>query len=329
MRRQRQTAVGGASPPPIGPDHPAGWRGRLPDAMPLLVVGAASFAVSYLLLHTAAGLGASHLPVWALFTASGAVVLGGGLAVIVAGGDEPEAPFETEDTVVLSRAEYERLREAAETAPDWVEPAPSSSPAAPPPEAAPAPARPSAPATAPGLAGAVGSEPPWSEASVQPRPEPAPATPPTEPLPIPTAAPDPAPEKVQPAPDPRPVLPPSVEETIREMTAALDSLVAPPNLPTRPGTKGSPPQEPGERSAIANPPSLGGLGPRTPRPRPRGLSSACTTCGSRIADVRGAPRCQVCEEPLCSTCRLRAEWEHHPELCARCHGLIALSENEE
>ncbi len=297
--------------------------------MPLLIVGAASFAVSYLLFHTAAGLGASHLPVWALFTASGAVVLGGGLAVIVAGGDEPEAPFEAEDTVVLSRAEYERLREAADTLPDWEEPASSVAPAAPTPEPALPPAHIPATAAAPVAIGAPGSEPPWSEALARPRPEPTTETAPPEPVPTPTVAPAPVPERVLPAPERPPALPPSVEETIREMTAALDSLVAPPNQTTRPTAKGSIPRELAERSTVVNSTIPGGLGPRTPRPRPRGLSSACTTCGSRIEDVRGAPRCQVCEEPLCSSCRLRAEWEHHPELCARCHGLIALSENEE
>ncbi len=314
---------GNASPRGEGRRWLTGVRERLPDAIPLFAIGAAAFAISYFTFHTAETLGLNRLPIWGLFTATGAVVVAGGLAVVLAGGEEAEAPYGDEDVVVLSRAEYDELvgHGSVTSSPEsWSET----------PEATPSPASKAAiPLTdtdalieevlaasqpervAPKSDGAV---PAWSEQTSVPTVPLPPAAPaaaplPTRPLPHPPGTPAPAPA--------------AVERAIEEVEAELESIGA--ALPRRPepapaASTVSPPRRPEGSTSVPK----RSLPPATELLPARG---ACTTCGSRIADARGARRCLVCEEPLCANCRIRAEYEGHPEHCARCHGLLSLSED--
>ncbi len=320
--------------------------------MPLFFVGLAAFAISYLAIHFAEGIGSSRLPLWALFAATGTVVLGGGFAVIFAGGEEVEIPFDPDSTVVLARDEYERLLRASERPESWREVLPAALAESPPTFSASPAESVSLPPDPRRIPPVVVSGPATAERTLAPAEAPPASRPRTLGTASPVANPPSAALELPAGNPPRAV--PDVEARIREMTAALDSLVAPLSPPSKrpdpvPATRPSP-ERTGSKStrdpvsssggvrdlsALSSPatvenastPSL--MGPPPRRPPVRSSRSACTTCGSRIEDARMAPRCQVCEESLCPNCRLRAEWDHHPDLCARCFGLLSLAESGE
>ena len=273
--------------------RPPAWHDRIRAALPLFLIGAASFAVSYLSFRMIVE-GPGHLPVWSLFTATGAILCAGGTAVVVAGGEATgeESPFfDVERFVLLPREEYEALRGRTLSSVDEDAPRADRSRAPPATEI---------PIVPPG---AVGSETrDWDESP--PSPE--------------------APTRIRSAGD--------LDQALREVESVLASLTdstapARPTTPTARGTTpGTAPATPAGGSTSLSRDSVRGHSPAPRGPRESATEAGvCTSCGARIEQVASARHCSACDEPLCVACAARSDWEGHAELCPRCHGLLALS----
>ena len=294
----------------------------LRSALPLLIVGAASFVVAFVVARDAGHAGFGHLPLWALFGAIGAVVTGGGVTVLVAGHDPEEGrPFyDPREYVLVPKARYERLI--------------SSTPEAP---AAAPPVRRSLPA--------------WSES--EPAPAPTPAAAPSVPVPAGRGG---APGRTGFAPSPDFL--PKVDEAIGEMEHLLDQLrqesdrearilgrparVVLPDAPERrsavppPPTRasGSPPAAPRAAAPAVSAPARARAAPVSVPPSPRALvpsspePEACGTCGRSIPATARGRHCSVCGGPMCPACLIRAKRAGHPDVCSRCSPLLPTDPEE-
>lgn len=346
------------APEDARPSAAAGWRERLPDALPLFVIGVASFAISYFTFHTLPGSGGSRLPLWSLFSAAGAMVVGGGLAVIVAGGEPPEAPYDSTEVVVLPKVEYAEMLEKLDRLSQYE---PGLSPLTyslrsqrPSPQAVAARPRESVPSGPLDVPTDIGPSPPkgprqreipsadlyledssrnaateplWTESTEGSKAnEVAVAPGSSEPSTSGTTSHgSPTPTGRVEAPRP-PQDHTTFERTLHELEAALDSLTAP-SVETAPAPPATVRRDP---SSPPIPPEPGETLRRPFRSSTSGSRrTVCTTCGTRVEDGRFAARCEVCEESLCAACQLRAEYEGHPRTCARCQGILALAEEDE
>lgn len=272
---------------------PPGWRSRLPAALPLFLVGAFSFAVSFLAFRMIVE-GPGHLPVWSLFTATGAILCAGGAAVVVAGGEGPdeESPFfDAERFVLVPRTEYEELRSRSPPPPRAAQRAGSPSPTMP---------VPTVPAGA-----SRSADRSWDEGpgGVE------------------------APARIRSAGD----LDKALREVESVLASLTES--PPPNAPTPEAPRPvAPAGSPRSRTARV-PPSTGlaAAAPSAARRAPDVVAAAgvCTSCGARIENALSARHCSACDEPMCVACAARADWEGHAELCPRCHGLLVLSHAKE
>jgi len=283
----------GSSRPSMSGD---GWRTRLPAALPLFVIAAVSFGVSFLLFHAVAE-GPGRLPFWTLFSATGGILAIGGTVVAVAGGDEPgeTSPlYDAERFVLLPKEEYERLRSTG------------ASPAfAPTPSASLTQAPPSVPVGAMGGAAATSAE--WSEEPAAP------------------------PGHIRTTSDLESALN-EVESVLASLATPTESTPAgrtaeasPLRRPLSPTDRAVAPE-----SASARPtPARGGTTERPGSATSAASRGICTSCGIRIPNATKAVRCHACDEPLCVACAARADWQGHADLCPRCHGLLVLSRDAE
>lgn len=127
-----------------------------------------------------------------------------------------------------------------------------------------------------------------------------------------------------------------LDRALQEVEDVLAQLIAEPARPSPAPAAGprpppaavrppTPPPVPAAKREVGTPVR------ETPRPRPTPLPEpgVCTSCGSRIPDLHGAKRCSACQEPLCLSCATRADYQGYPDLCPRCHGLLALSQEGE
>jgi hypothetical protein len=269
------------------------WRDRLPDALPLLLVGAGALLLA-LLAHTLTGGGpvAGRIPLWTAFTAMGGVVFGGGVTVIVAGGDDrfDEAGLLCDPTARRSVSGWSASSIFAESAYDESSlPRPSVSPDRTKPSAS-APSVPSR--TGPSVPGSEPRRPEVVEQTIRD---------------VETAL-DEILESAQHASPPpvrhpkevgkRPVGAPSPTAVSRSPTAPKGTRsVAPPNR-TPPSAPAAMPGRPAE------PPNL------------------CLGCGAAIAGTNTTETCTVCGEPLCRNCELQARGAGHPGVCPNCERLL-------
>jgi len=297
-------------------------------ALPLLIVGAVSFVVAYVVARDASHAAFGHLPLWGLFAAVGAVVTGGGATVIVAGRDDSEERplYDPRRYILLPRDQYDRLVESSRAAP-----------AAPPP-----------PRSTPS---------PWIETEPA-RPASAPARP---------AAPPTAPRRAAAGPrtefTPSPDFLPKVDDAIGEMEHLLEELRSESEREARilgvpdraPPAPTSPPPPPPEAPRDRKTPRGAGTKaevraeptpassylsrrdetPRPATPRPKAAAprtpelETCTSCGRTLpASARTRP-CAVCGGPMCAICLARARRAGTPETCPRCAVLLPESDEED
>ncbi len=313
---------------PVSPAEPPLWRA----AFPLLVVGAASFVIAYLVARAASHAEFGHLPLWGFFAAIGAVITGGGVTVLVAGREaEPEErpPFyDPREYVLVPRARYERLVERTQ-----------------PPEPAP-------------RAAFRSTQQPWSEEeSTLPRAPPA-QSPRRE---APTAR---ARSGSRPGFSPAPDFLPQVDAAIGEMEDLLKELreegfqearilgtteprrreeaqeARPPPAPPapKPPASAAPPSparaaRPAAGPAMSTPArpvaAAAPVAPRRPKLEPAAAElNTCLTCGKELAAPATAHRCSVCGGPMCSVCLGRARRAGHAGVCSRCAALLPKGDGE-
>jgi hypothetical protein len=283
-----------------------GWRYRFPDALPLLLVGGAALMLA-LLAHAPSGGGplAGRVPLWSAFTAMGGVVLGGGVTILVAGGDDRIDPFgmlcdPTARRSLLRRPGGPGLssfrRAGSEGAPRSGF-APVGEPPRPPNPRVPSadPPRPLAPA------------------------RPVPSAPARRALPLRE--------------------PGELEKTLREVETALDEIVsaarqAPPEPAARPevAPRSPPVRPPTSGPLAASATRAGPIGAATPPPvagpfaagpsRPRGSAARCVGCGRETAAASPFESCTLCGEPLCQECDRLARAAGHRGLCPNCEELL-------
>lgn len=336
----------------------AGWRERLPDATPLFVIGIASFAISYFTFHTLPVSGEPRFPLWSLFSAAGAMVVGGGAAVVIAGGEPDDPPYNSTEVVVLSRGEYAEMVQGLERLTEYeggpFRAPPSGRPSAWPPTAVAA--RPTAsfvtgpleatrsPAPTPPLrsrrseivdlawlpaedaATEPTSEPAWKELPEVPKAnEPRDPTGSAKVPSLDSSSPWTSPAAEHTAPQRPSPIDPTFERTLNELEAALDSLTVSSNE----AVATSHVSNKRESSSTTSTQETQTLRRRAPPGTTSRHRTVCTTCGSRVEDARVAACCEVCEESLCPTCQLRAEYEGHSHTCARCQGILALAEEDD
>ena len=98
-------------------DEPVRWRENLPNCLPLLFIGIASFAISVVLFQSAGSFHPTRLPLWMLAFSIGLVAtIGGGTALLLGDFREEEAPGFVEDAVrsgkfvLVPREEYWRVK---------------------------------------------------------------------------------------------------------------------------------------------------------------------------------------------------------------------------
>ena len=342
------------------PISTSGWRERLPDAMPLFMIGIASFAISYLTFHSFPASGGERLPLWSLFSAAGAMVVGGGAAVVVAGGEPAEPPYDSTDVVVLSKGEYAELTAKlgrlalieselpSEPATPAVRPSnrarrsdvdhPSASVTRRPldatPDAVPFQPRqllkreiPTADSYLEDSPLDPQTQPDWRE-SQETTKSTEPHTPPRSvehPTTISSSRQPPI-TADQTQANGRSPADATFERTLHELEAALGSLKPPSSRPTRAPSNL---ESRNVSSAPTGPEPSENLGRISQNNGPGRRRTVCTTCGTRVEDGLLAVRCEVCEESLCPSCQLRAEYEGHPRSCARCNGILALAEEDD
>jgi len=289
------------------PERPSkdSWRGRLPDALPLLVIGAAAFAISYIAFHTAQGIGAGHLPFWTLSTITGAIVTVGAVAIIVAGGEPGDPLRSEEDYVSLPRTEYERLLRSTQL--------PSGQTVA--------------GATKFGVRGGVpvlrdfsdmpreGSQniderPPSARRPMMPVPKVGPAG--AEPPALRTAA--PAVSEVRP-------------KALRHRTRRKSwEVIEERGDRLREGGDQLPEWSEDFLVAWTEPAPGSDTGADRGRIRDSRRKPVCIDCGTEVPAVPSTGKCKVCGEPLCLICRLIAQAEKRIDSCSLCHDLIKSSD---
>lgn len=273
------------------------WRQRLPDAAPLLLVGIGAFLLAVLARSWNEGLAGSRLPLWSLFTAMGGVVMGGGVTVLVAGGEE------FNELVVPACDPTARVMGSPSGAP-WPVPEYDEGPAviAPVPASS-VPPSPTSGALPAGFAPAGGAV---------------------------------RPDATAPAGPPRRRDPEGLEQTIREVEATLDEILEtsqrdPPSR-ARPGAKTTRPPKSSATPAPATVPKRTSPSPAaTPVSRPTPLApvppvagppARCIGCGAAGAATILSESCSVCGEPLCSACDAKARSEGHALVCPNCDRLL-------
>ncbi|MCI4367926.1 MAG: hypothetical protein L3K08_09245 [Thermoplasmata archaeon] len=277
------------------------WRRRLPDAIPLLLVGVGAFLLAVLARSWNEGLAGSRLPLWSLFTAMGGVVFGGGVTVLVAGGDE------FSELGVPACDPTARLMGSPSTSP-WPVPEYDEGP----------PERPTATGTAPAT---LAPPPPMSRT---PGGGVAPAAGAVRPDPTAPAGPARRRDAA------------GLEQTIREVEATLDEILEtsqrePPTRgrstvktarPAKSAGAPAPPAAPKRTSPAPLTPPASAPAPLAPVPTETGPPARCIGCGAAGAATILSESCSVCGEPLCSACDAKARSEGHALVCPNCDRLL-------
>jgi hypothetical protein len=309
-------AVGMAAATPLGEPAPrdgflGGMTGRVPDAIPLLLIGIGAFALAVFAHDYRGGVTAGRVPLWSVFTVMGGVVVGGGVTVLVAGGDEG---FGVADPACDPTAR--RLATAWEFGPEFSRPV-SDEGSHPPPQ------------------GPSGTVPP--SVSVLP-PDPVRVEPWVSP-----SAPAGAGSAPVPSFEARPRLRDRSQtaRSLQDVEAALDEIRAvserastvPAPVGARSKTNWSGSRGPNpvvSPPATAGPVALRPVPPMSTLPATSPISTSgrvvpsepCQGCGGDLSGPNGGDPCTICSEPLCGNCNRRARVEGHTGVCPNCDRLL-------
>jgi hypothetical protein len=259
---------------------------NIEGAFPLLLVGSVLLVYCALLRNETLNAQGTHLPLWGLIGAVGAVIVGSGVYSVLLNPPKSPAPAAPEGFVMVPKTEWEAARSGPRpgarsaptttAAPPWWE-GPHAYPGTPPVS----PASPTSTRAAPiPPARAVRHLPPASSSS-QKSPGGGPgvtSAPRASPLPVPALGPTPS--------SPRRASLNELKETLTELEAVVSTTFKP--------------------------------APRRPPNAERQERPTCTDCGRWLPRDRAPIRCADCGKELCVDCALSSQFEDADLRCDKC-----------